>query len=40
MSDDFGSHHFLAWARQGLVATLTNPDYGTTPPTGAPSPLL
>jgi hypothetical protein len=32
MSDDFGRHHFLAWARQGLVATLSNPDYGSTLP--------
>jgi len=21
-------HHFLAWARQGIASTLTNPDYG------------
>ncbi len=26
--DEFGRHHFLAWARQGIATTLNNPDYG------------
>ena len=26
--DEFGRHHFIAWARQGISATLDNPDYG------------
>jgi hypothetical protein len=26
--DDFGRHQFLAWSRQGIATTLTNPDYG------------
>ncbi len=33
MTDDFGRHHFLAWARQGIGSTLTNPDYGSGLPT-------
>jgi hypothetical protein len=28
VSDDFGRHHFLAWARQGIASMLTSPDYG------------
>lgn len=28
MSDGFGRYHFLAWARQGMAATIANPDYG------------
>ena len=30
--DEFGRHHFLAWARQGIATTLDNPDYGTSLP--------
>jgi hypothetical protein len=26
--DEFGRHHFLAWSRQGIATTLSNPDYG------------
>ena len=28
MSNGFGRYHFLAWARQGMAATLSNPDHG------------
>jgi hypothetical protein len=31
--DELGRHHFLPWARQGISATLTNPDYGGALPT-------
>jgi hypothetical protein len=35
-TNSLGRYHFLAWARQGVVATLTNPDYGgSLPPRGA-----
>jgi hypothetical protein len=30
--NDLGQYHFLAWARQGIAATLANPDYGGTLP--------
>jgi hypothetical protein len=26
--NEFGRHHFLAWSRQGLATTFSNPDYG------------
>lgn len=32
-----GSYHFLAWSRQGIVATLSNPDTGGTLPARATS---
>ena len=32
MSDDFGRHHFLAWAREGIASLLKNPDYGSSLP--------
>ena len=28
MSNGAGGYHFLAWARRGMAAVLTNPDYG------------
>jgi hypothetical protein len=28
MSNGFGRYHFLAWSRQGIAATLANPDSG------------
>jgi hypothetical protein len=28
MSNGAGTYHFLAWARRGMAAVLTNPDYG------------
>jgi hypothetical protein len=36
-SASLGQYQFLAWARQGLVATLTNPDNGGTLPVRASS---
>ena len=28
MSNGFGRYHFIAWARQGVAASIANPDYG------------
>ena len=32
MSGTLGRYHFLAWAQQGISATLANPDHGGTLP--------
>jgi hypothetical protein len=36
MSDGLGKYHFMAWSRRGLVASLTNPDYGGSLPLRGP----
>ena len=35
MSNGLGRYHFLAWSRQGLAATIGNPDYGGSLPARA-----